>query len=73
MAAFKRGRGWKYACPDAGKHAADKLRAKQLTGSKNKGGVKKGTRVSPKLGKEHQKPVRLKRDWGKLRRKEGGK
>lgn len=65
MAAFKRGRGWRYICPDEGKHQQAKLQAKQLTGSRNKGGVTKGKRVSPKLGREYPKPIRPKWRWGK--------
>lgn len=70
MAAFKRGRGWKYVCPDAGKHAEDKLKARQAGPSKGRGGVKKGT-PSPKMGKEYPKPVRLKFSWvtGKPKKK----
>ena len=59
MAAFKRGRGWKYLCPDAAKHAQAKLEARQRAKGQNKGGVRKGT-PSPKLGKEYPKPPRRK-------------
>lgn len=75
MAAFKRGGGWKYICPDEAKHAQDKLKAKAAGPAQGKGGVRKGT-PSPLLGREKPKPVRLKRDWSKLRPKpkdEGGK
>ncbi len=63
MAAFKRGRGWKYMCPDAAEHAQDKLEARQGGPAKGKGGVRKGT-PSPKHGKEYPKPVRKKWRWG---------
>lgn len=66
MAAFKRGRGWKYVCPDDAKHAQDKLKAKQKPGDTGKGGVKRGT-PSPRRGKrppeKHEKPYRTRYDW----------
>jgi hypothetical protein len=61
MAAFRRGSGWKYVCPDAPQHARDKLAAD--TAKKNRGGVKKGT-PSPLLGRELNKPHRYKWKWG---------
>ena len=72
MSAFKRGSGWKYVCPDAAKHAEDKVKAKQRTGGQNKGGVKKG-KPSPKEGKEYPKKYRTRYDWTRKRKKEGGK
>ncbi len=71
MAAFRRGSGWKYVCPDAGKHAADKLKAKQRGGDTGKGGVRKGT-PSPMEGKQRNKPYKTRFDWTKKRKKEGG-
>ena len=72
MAAFQRGRSWKYVCPDAGKHAADKLKAKQRGPEQGKGGVKRGT-PSPKHGKKYPKPVRKKWRWGSEKDKDPGK
>jgi len=62
MSAFKRGRGWKYVCPDAPKHAQDNLKAKQKGGDTGKGGVKRGTK-SPMRGKERNKSYRTRYDW----------
>jgi hypothetical protein len=63
MAAFRRGRGWKYICPDEPQHAADKLKARQRTGDTSKGGVKPGT-PSPLRGKPRpEKPYRTRYDW----------
>ena len=70
MAAFKRGSGWKYVCPDAAKHAEEKLRVKQAKSKRGRGGVKKGT-PSPKQGKEYPTKYRTRYDWTKLRKKEG--
>lgn len=62
MAAFQRGKGWKYVCADAAKHASDKLTAKHAGPLKGKGGVKRGTR-SPMLGKERKKKYVTRYPW----------
>jgi hypothetical protein len=49
-------------CPDEPKHKQDKLKAKQRTGEKNRGGAKRGT-PSPMRGKERNKPYRTRYDW----------
>jgi len=77
MAAFKRGSGWEYICPDEAKHAQDKLKAKAAGPSQGKGGVKKGT-PSPLRGTQqgNAKPYRTRYDWTRKRRRpkdEGGK
>jgi hypothetical protein len=69
MSAFKRGRGWKYICPDDGKHRKEKLEAKQRGPLKGRGGVKKGT-PSPKHGKEYPKEPRRKWYWGPEKKKD---
>jgi hypothetical protein len=62
MAAFKRGGGWKYLCPDAGKHAQEKATTQR--GTSGKGGVKKGT-PSPRRGRlaDVDQPYRTRYDW----------
>lgn len=62
MAAFRKGRGWKYVCTV--NHAQEKLEARQKGPAKGRGGVRKGT-PSPKLGKEYPAKPRKKWYWGK--------
>jgi putative FmdB family regulatory protein len=72
MAAFKQGRGWKYLCANAGKHAEDKLKAKQKGPDQGKGGVKRGT-PSPMLGKPRNKKYVTRYPWGTKTRPEDGR
>ena len=72
MHAFVKGRGWKYLCADAGKHAEDKLKKQQASGNTGKGGVRRGT-PSPMRGRARNKKYVTRFDWTKKRKKEGDK
>lgn len=63
MAAFKRGKSWKYICPDAPKHAADKVKAKAAGGATGKGGVRRDTPSPLKDKPRAEKPYRTRYDW----------